>query len=251
MIKQQCPEITNSEEGKEELDKVKDSTSGKTESSNDYQGNPRVSSNWSISDKLDVHSIKNRRQAGEGFVYTAAFDEVGPMGIVFNMTAEEETTVAQVIVGSPAHKLGVHVGDAIIFVNDNDCSGLGSSVIGKMVMEAEWPRTLVFRVPETISEPESQRLSLYIFSPTVLRGMHEVQTPIGWGGNLISGSTSSCEPVPIVSASPEFACKSGGTLKPLPPPNTTSAIVLVKRGTCSFVDKAAIVREVRVGTHRP
>ncbi len=236
-------------EGTEKLDDViKGSIPDETEGSNDYQGNPRVS-NRHTSDKAAVHSsTENQRQAGEGFVYAAVFDEVGPMGIVLNMTAEE-TTVAQIIPGSPAHKLGVHVGNVIVFVNDHDCSGLGSSIIGKMVMEAEWPRTLVFRVPETIYEPEAERLSLYIYSPTVLRGVHEVQTPVGWGGNLTSGSsTSSCEPVPIVAASPEFACKRGGTLKPLPSPNAMSAIVLVKRGACSFVDKAANVQQVRVGS---
>ncbi len=94
-------------------------------------------SNRRPSDKAAVHSsTKNQHQAGEGFVYAAVFDEVGPMGIIFNMTAEE-TTVAQVIPGSPTHKLGVHIGDVIVFVNDHDCSGLGSSSIGKMVMEAE------------------------------------------------------------------------------------------------------------------
>ncbi len=250
-MKEQHPKILNvDDEGKEKLDKVKDSTSGKTGSSND-QENPRVPLNRPISDKLDALSIKNRRQAGEGFTYAAMFDEVGPMGIVFNMTAGEETKVSQVVVGSPAHKLGVAAGDAIIFVNKNDCSGLDQSIIGRMVLEAEWPRILEFRVPETISEPESQRLSLYIFSPPIFRGVHEVQTPIGWGGNLTSDSTSSCKPVPIVSASPEFACKSGGTLKPLPPPNYSSAIVLVKRGICSFVDKAANVQKVRVGYYWP
>ncbi len=237
------------EKEKEKLDMMKGSRSGETEHSNRYRDNPRVF-NRPTSDKAAVGSTEDRRKAGDGFAYAAVFNEVGPMGIVFNMTAEE-TTVAQVIAGSPAHKHGVHVGDVIISVNDHDCSGLGSSAIGKMVMEAEWPRTLVFRVPETISEPEAQRLSLYIFSPAVLRGVHEVRTPVGWGGNLTSGATSSCETVPIVVASPEFACERVGTLKPLPPPSATSAIVLVKRGTCSFVDKAATVQEVRVGSHTP
>jgi hypothetical protein len=192
------------------------------------------------------------RQEGKEFVYLVTFSEVGPMGITFDLSGTQGTYVADIAPGSAAHGLGVTVGDQLVEVNGIDTSEVGPDVATRRLLEAEWPRVLALRVPEKEKPKEAQRLWLTIHEPAILVGEHELRTALEWGGNR---TDAGCPSLPLVTVLPDTACHSspGSLSSPvLSPPlgadgggNEVAALVLVRRGNCAFVEKAANVQQVR------
>ncbi|CAM9944447.1 unnamed protein product [Ascophyllum nodosum] len=194
--------------------------------------------------------IAKLRTEGKSFIFTAEYKIVAPMGLTFDL-ANPRAIVSEVVVDGSSEAAGVRVGDHLVRVNDRDTSEMKPTMAIKFLQRAEWPRVLTLLTPEKKKESGGDQpllFDLVVTEPTIARGAYLIQAPGEWGylgeKQRLELGTGSCEFSPMVLADPASACqqdlrlsveKEGGGGDPL-------AIVLVKRGLCTFVEKAKNVQ---------
>eukprot|EP00903_Cladosiphon_okamuranus_P011246 g10610.t1 len=201
------------------------------------------------------------RKEGKEFSFTAEYKEVAPMGLTFDL-ANPLAVVSEVVAGGTSQAAGVTVGDHLVRVNERDTSKMKPTAAIKLLQRAEWPRVLTFTAPENLAvegEDEPLLLELVVTEPEIVRGEYLMQAPKDWGGLRTTNTNTntknddgvvpqqwSCEPRPMALVDPPPAChrnlrllsggaehigKGGGPV-----------IALVKRGVCTFVEKAKNVQ---------
>ncbi|CAM9984630.1 unnamed protein product [Ectocarpus sp. 4 AP-2014] len=193
------------------------------------------------------------RKEGKEFTFTAEYKEVAPMGLTFDL-ANPLAVVSEVTAGGLSDATGVKVGDHLVRVNERDTSEMKPTAALKVLQRAVWPRVLTFSVPESLvveGSDDPLLLGLVVTEPEIVRGEYLMQAPKDWGGlrgaseEDVAQPSWSCEPRSMALSEPPPACQrnlrllSGGVQvgdggKPV--------IALVKRGVCTFVEKAKNVQ---------
>eukprot|EP00752_Nemacystus_decipiens_P017854 g16010.t1 len=214
-------------------------------------------------------NVAKMRKEGKEFTFTAEYKEVAPMGLTFDL-ANPLAVVSEVVAGGTSQAAGVNVGDHLVRVNDKDTSKMKPTAALKLLQRAVWPRLLTFTAPENlVAEGEDQPLFLYLVvtEPEIVRGEYLMQAPKDWGG-LRTTSTNetdggggvvprlwSCEPRPMALVDPPPACQrnlrmlGGGTGEI--GKEGRAVIALVKRGACTFVEKAKNVQLAVLNNNAP
>ncbi|CBN80188.1 conserved unknown protein [Ectocarpus siliculosus] len=154
------------------------------------------------------------RKEGKEFTFTAEYKEVAPMGLTFDL-ANLLAVVSEVTAGGLSDIAGVKIGDHLVRVNERDTS--------------EMKPTAALKV----------------------RGEYLMQAPKDWGGlrgaseEDVAQPSWSCEPRSMALSDPPPACQrnlrllSGGVQVG---DGREPVIALVKRGVCTFVEKAKNVQ---------
>ncbi|CAM9617735.1 unnamed protein product [Ectocarpus sp. 12 AP-2014] len=206
-----------------------------------------------LSAEKSKKDVARLRKEGKEFTFTAEYKEVSPMGLTFDL-ANPLAVVSEVTAGGLSDIAGVKVGDHLVRVNERDTSEMKPTAALKVLQRAVWPRVLTFSVPESLvveGSDEPLLLGLVVNEPEIVRGEYLMQAPKDWGGlrgaseEGVAQPSWSCEPRSMALSDPPPACQrdlrllSGGVQvgdgrKPV--------IALVKRGVCTFVEKAKNVQ---------
>ncbi|CAN0180433.1 unnamed protein product, partial [Ectocarpus sp. 8 AP-2014] len=193
------------------------------------------------------------RKEGKEFTFTAEYKEVAPMGLTFDL-ANPLAVVSEVTAGGLSDIAGVKAGDHLVRVNERDTSEMKPTAALKVLQRAVWPRVLTFSVPESLvveGSDEPLLLGLVVTEPEIVRGEYLMQAPKDWGGlrgaseEDVAQPSWSCEPRSMALSDPPPACQrnlrllSGGVQVG---DGGEPVIALVKRGVCTFVEKAKNVQ---------
>ncbi|CAM9798071.1 unnamed protein product, partial [Scytosiphon promiscuus] len=206
--------------------------------------------------KKDVARL---RKEGKQFTFTAQYKEVAPMGLTFDL-ANPFAVVSEVTPGGLSYIAGVKVGDHLVRVNERETGEMKPAATLKVLQRAVWPRVLTFSVPESLvveGGDEPLLLGLLVTDPEIVRGEYMMQAPKDWGRYRtvdtekeedvegVQDDSWPCEPHLMALVDPAPACQRDLRLLSGAGENVRGGgpvIALVKRGVCTFVEKAKNVQ---------
>ena len=166
--------------------------------------------------------------------FTVTFTQRGPLGLWFDPSGVPPTIAA------PVGK--IKKGDQLVSVNDEVVVEMNPEATVMTLAEADSPRTLRFRRPKAVSATTDAQdahkaavnleTEFEIFSPLIAAGTYRFQQA------EFGLSQLPCEPIDLRPAQPMDGCNSvsGGY---------EGSIMVVSRGTCSFIIKAEKVQAVK------